>query len=277
MKTKFIKIALAVSIIMSLAACGSKSETVGQDVRESGEKIVVMLVDFSSSTAAQRAERLDGNIKTFLDVLGHGDTVVVSEIVDDSIQNAEVIFEKKLPSLPRPEFNEIDNNLVRAAKCEEFKERLAQFKERNSLGDFRAEILESIRSHEHEAPATDIFGALEFAERFFTDEYDEKILALFSDMVVETEKVSFTSDRLEPERIEQIIADERSERGIAALAGVDVFVIGAKAQQFSEVREFWFKYLAAAQANVDEKFYGNALSATLLNSYTTADPEIICD
>lgn len=275
---KFIRTAIALLMVLSISACAPRPTTVAQDTDQQEGKLLVMLVDFSNSTAEQREERLARDVETVLGVLDYGDTVIVSEIVDDSRQNAEVIYEERLPLPPRPDFAGIDNQLVRRGKCEEFKKRLAQFKKENSLGDFRAEVVESIGKHKHEATATDIFGALEFAARFFDGGPDEKMLALFSDMVIETEKVSFTADELDPGRIEEIITGERDDRGLAALEGVDVFVIGARARQFLGVREFWFKYFAAARAKMDEKYYGNVFPATLLDSHTReAGPELSCD
>jgi len=118
------------------------------------------------------------------------------------------------------------------------------------------------------APATDVIDAMQLAERVFsTYEGNQKLLVVFSDMIEESRRYNFTTEKLTAARIGQIIANEQDAGRLPDLQGVEVCVVGAgattsgglPADKLLTIREFWIQYFKAAGANLPKERYGSAL------------------
>src|SRR5437867_9123645 len=104
------------------------------------------------------------------------------------------------------------------------------------------------------APATDVIDAMQLAERVFsTYEGNQKLLVVFSDMIEESRRYNFTTEKLTAARIGQIIANEQDAGRLPDLQGVEVCVVGAgattsgglPADKLLTIREFWIQYFKA--------------------------------
>src|SRR5207245_1116297 len=78
------------------------------------------------------------------------------------------------------------------------------------------------------ASATDVIDAMQLAERVFsTYEGNQKLLVVFSDMIEESRRYNFTTEKLTAARIGQIIANEKDAGRMAGLLGIEGCRVGA--------------------------------------------------
>src|SRR5438445_12498826 len=78
------------------------------------------------------------------------------------------------------------------------------------------------------APATDVIDAMQLAERVFsTYEGNQKLLVVFSDMIEESRRYNFATEKLTASRIGQIIANEQEAGCLPDLEGAEARIVGA--------------------------------------------------
>lgn len=143
---------------------------------------------------------------------------------------------------------------------------------RKTLEEFRLQSEKLILSGQS-APSTDLMNAFQLAETVFTGEEcssaKEKLLIIFSDMVEQSDRYNFFSERLTDKRISEIVAKERKDKRLPNLNGVQVWVSGATAathgglpsERIHQIRDFWLEYFKACGADLPKNHYG----ATLVN------------
>jgi hypothetical protein len=87
-----------------------------------------------------------------------------------------------------------------------------------------------------------------------------KTLVIFSDMVEESGELNFERDRLEPARVQGILATLSRDDRLPNLSGVSVYVVGAthvNLQRYRRTREFWLALFKAAGADLRPENYGS--------------------
>lgn len=123
------------------------------------------------------------------------------------------------------------------------------------------------------APSTDLMNAFQLAEQVFTSNEcrgaKEKTLLVFSDMLEQSKRYNFDSERLTDKRISEIIARERKDGHLPDLKGVRVWVAGATAsaggsrrvnpEKIYQIRNFWLAYFKASGADLSKNHYAATL------------------
>lgn len=239
---------------------GLESSQIESDRREN--KLMIVFFDITDSTLLYRAEYLEDFDQVFLPQLDYKDRIIVSQIREDSIQEAKIIVDQELPrftpNLERYSLVEKDNFLVQKALEEEIKRQKDDFVKKNDLNAIRKDILDKIGNDvlSGRARSTDIFSALKSIERLFsTNKFQEKVLIIFSDMIEDSKAFDFEREEFTPQRIKDIIDSENSRAGLPDLSGVKVYVVGARAtkggiNQFYKIKEFWAEYFKMTGAQL---------------------------
>jgi hypothetical protein len=121
-------------------------------------------------------------------------------------------------------------------------------------------------------PPADLMDAIKATERAFTSEEGlaapNRTLLIFSDMLVQSTRHDFTTDRLTVTGIRTLIQDERNAERLPSLKGVRVWVAGAGASPKSgistskakQLHAFWTEYFRACGTDLPEKCYTERLA-----------------
>lgn len=225
-------------------------------------KTIIVFFDVSGSTKPYRGEYIE-DFKAVLPLLGFGDRIIVSEITENSVQEAGFILDRRLPVfIPKEQNNpylEKDNWLVQAALKEKQSKEKAKFKRQNDIEKIRAEIVDRTAAaiSAKTSARTNIFSAVKLAERIFNQTQDEKYLVFFSDMIEDGGSLDFERENFaSPGRIQEIINMEAAKAGEPPrLSGVKVYVYGARVAsggdaQFYMIKNFWSEYFKSTQAEL---------------------------
>lgn len=234
---------LALFLVFAAAGCGGNSAH--------NTHVTTVLFDLSGSTSPQaiRQQYLK-DFSKILDRVANGGVVAADIIDDNPLAHSTFPINESFDRYEPMKENKLDYE--RRIK----QQRDAVIKQADAIMRKRA------------APATDIIDAMQLAERVYsTYEGDQKLLVVFSDMVEESRRYNFTTDKLTAARINQIIATERDAGRLPDLQGVEVCVVGAgaavsgglSAERQLAIRAFWIEYFKAAGANLPKERYGSAL------------------
>jgi len=238
-------LSLLTSICLTVTACSGK---------QSGyETVAVALFDVSGSTNEKTVK--EQYLKEFEKVLSFVMVggVIVADVIDDNplAHSSYPVNEAISPYDPLKE-NKLD--------WERRKRRLRD----DVLGSVKV-VLEERRSKQ---PGTKILEAVQVAERAFSTYAGKlKVLVVFSDMIEQSDRYDFSSLSLTPERIQQIITEERSRKRLPSFAGVEICVTGAGAartgglpsDRLQAIRDFWLEYFTATGGNLPKARYGASL------------------
>jgi hypothetical protein len=249
-----------VPLLLAMLALGGCALPWSRQPQPSG-KAVVVLADFSASTAALRDFYLE-NVRQVLAQMDHGDFLAVCRITASSVNEPGVLLQEEFaPFVPRDAAgNPTDNPvLVRQAR-EKADAALAARKAALEEEARRAWLGEPGRE---KIMRTDIMGSLTVAQNLFAaHRRDRSVLVVLSDMLEDSERYNFTRESLSEKRIEEIITAERGARRLPRLQGVKVYVVApgtGDTSRFFAVRNFWLKYFAACGAELPAENYGNKL------------------
>jgi len=235
---------LTLSLLLLLVAAGCGENSVHS-------RVTTVLFDLSGSTSPQaiRQQYLKDFSKILNQVANGG--VIAADIIDDNpLAHSTFPINESFDRYEPMKENKLDYE--RRIK----QQRDTVLKEADAIMRKRA------------APATDVIDAMQLAERVFsTYEGNQKLLVVFSDMIEESRRYNFTTEKLTAARIGQIIANEQDAGRLPDLQGVEVCVVGAgattsgglPADKLLTIREFWIQYFKAAGANLPKERYGSAL------------------
>lgn len=206
-------------------------------------RAIQFLFDVSGTTIEHRQQYLDIFDKV-LQSLNGGDRIGADIITADSYSNAIQIFDKEFP-VSSVLKNEI---LVKKAR----KEMAAAISNR----------LEDVVNNSR-ARSTDIFGAIQNSQRFFTryQAYDERYLIILSDMIQENNQYNFNGNAFNQAKISTIIQELRNKQLLPDLTGVRIYVAGAKSSNSNTIhviKDFWLSYFSACRAIAEEQNYGSS-------------------
>ena len=216
--------------------------------------LAVVLFDISRSTGPNdvRAIYRDGFRNKILPFFDHGEggLLVLAPITADSIRS----FNPLEYDYPHKGGN--DNPLVYRSKTRELDRRAT-------------ERANAIIGGPRERNGTAILDALTAAGRYLhrRGETDHRYLVLFSDMVEQSPRGSFTRQMLTPAGTAAFIKKERSSPYFPRLSGADVYVVGAGVGggagapnlPSDRIERFWQRYIAAAGGHLDPDNYGPSL------------------
>lgn len=108
---------------------------------------------------------------------------------------------------------------------------------------------------------TDILSSLHIAERVFKGYRRQRnILVIMSDMIEDSRRYNFEKERLDNERIAEIIAAEKKAGRLPDLTNVKVFAVKNATSQSSDkyigIKHFWMEYFKECGASLDNVNYG---------------------
>ncbi len=173
-----------------------------------------------------------------------GDRVVLAQISDRTYTGFRPLLDCEVPRFSAWR----DNKLVYE-------------KERQSLeASFASALDRSLRGPR--AQKTDIFGALQEAEKVFKGDRRPGTLILLSDMLEDSEVYNFEKQRFSDDFVRRTIADAAREGRLPDLSGATVYVAGASARSAAraeDVQKFWLAYTKAANGKLSRENYGPAL------------------
>ena len=217
-------------------------------------KAIVVLFDLSESTDKSEVRAVYcRNFERVLSTLDHGDGLAAGWITEASAAQLELPIDERLPEFDAGTTNSF---VVRARRA---KADTALMKAKAS---FRAVMCEKLGKPGRKVWKTDIMTSLDLASRL-TSRYGprtRKVVVIMSDMIEDSERYDFKNLDLTAQRTRTIIAGEKTDGRLPALAGVEVCVAGASAprmQQFDNIREFWKAYFSTSGGELVD--YGGPL------------------
>ena len=239
-------------ILLLLASCQP-----GQSKSPKENKVVCIFFDLSLST--QKASIRESYIKNFAEIIkhmNHGDAIVAGYITASSFAEIDFCINYQFPMV----VPSTDNPLIKSAQQRRAVKLLQA--ERDSLNQA---VSASLGERKDRIMHTEILSSLQIAERVFAMyERPRKILIIMSDMIEDSQKYDFAQERLTEERINEIILLEKEKHRLPDLKNTRVYVMGsmaADAERFHQIRDFWFSYFSACEAEIKTERYGAAMIA----------------
>lgn len=254
---------VAVVLIAVVAGCGGGDgdASVGptQDPRSSADWVVV--ADLSQSTRAYRDDFLHV-IELVLEKVRPGDRLTVLTVEKTAVTNARYLVEHEFPQFmfspsPRPEGdNEMRQNNYKADEAARLAKEQAAWDADHDLAAERAAILRKVKNPILKARSTpsDIFGGLFLAGNALASAPGGKYIVLLSDGLVNYSGVNWQHQLLNRALVRKTIARQRKNGDFPELAGAQVFVVGAaadNAREFASLRQAWVQYIRATGGNLD--------------------------
>ncbi len=267
--------------ILTLAACGSgrPASPTGAWVAPPDPTSYVVVCDVTRSTLGSRDEYLAG-LARVLEGVQPGDHVVVMSAEDSSVQNSELWIEEELPrfEFSLPPAPDTDNQLLLDAWQKEQEQRYRQgledFATTHDLVAWRDETLARVENavKSRAASGTDLAGAVYLAGQLLgsSSGSGDRRLVLFTDGLIQTPSVDWRSGRVTAGDVKRLVKQERSDGALPDLKGVQVTLIGARAedeQRLSALRGAWSDYVAACGGELDPRFFMSHLSEMLYGEW----------
>lgn len=242
---------VAIALAATLAVgCGGRSK----DMVRTG-KSVLIFVDKSGSTEEDRDLYARAMTK-ILSSLRAGDVVRIGTITDRSSTDFASFVECELGDPPR-RMNPLADNPLEYERTARRK-RAADSLRVAELGVIAYKLIESPSDRNRTA----IFETLGIVEQVFRRETRPRKVVIFMSDMIETAFVNLRSRRIDDSFIEKEIARQRNEHLLADLAGVDVWVVGARADDpiyAASIERFWRSLFAAAGATLGPGCYCRVL------------------
>jgi hypothetical protein len=239
------------AVIATFLAAGSSC----RQEQSVGHKAVVVLVDRSASTGADRDLYRRG-IARILESLRSGDRIVGGWITGASAADFREYLDEELPP-PLPPIGVLDTASKYKARKESWERKTEEQKTKIR------EDLERLLDKPSAAARTEIFESLRIVGQLLAPEpRPTKLLVLMCDMVEDSALANFETMRLDDAFIEKEIARQQEQRILPALRGVRVYVVGARGEPLERaamMEQFLRQYFAAAGAEVTPGAYSRAL------------------
>jgi hypothetical protein len=233
--------------------------------RRPPNKAVVVLVDFSDSTAALRGFYLE-RVRRILTQMDHGDFLAVCRITASSVNEPGVLLQEEFPRFVPTDAagNPTDNPILVRQAREKAK---AELEERKAKLEQELQRVWAKGIEWEKALHTDIMGSLTIAQNLFAAyRRNRSVLVVLSDMLEDSERYNFTRKSPDEKETEKIIAAEDKAGRLPRLDRVKVYVVAPSSgntARFFAVRNFWLRYFAACGAKLLKENYSNELPARL--------------
>jgi len=225
----------------------------GAAARRQG-KVVCLLCDLSESTNRPEIRKsYQDYIRMVLDGTLENDVLLASPITEKSIAERHILRHAF------PDFSsDTDNPLYQQAQRKKFDLRMQA--EKDSLFEV---ITRTLFDPSLKIVRTDITSSLSAAQSVFESFPEKKkVLVILSDMIEDSESYDFEKENLTDARIREIILAETQKGRLPSMAGIQVYVAGASAEDkehFFQVRQFWMEYFKACKATLLNANYGTGL------------------
>lgn len=211
-------------------------------------KTVIFLFDLSASTKEFRNISFE-TFKKILSTITYGDTIVAAKITEASIVEPDIPIKEHIKEFVPTS----DNDIIIKKQKMDADNKLASKKE--EILKIANDLLSSGNSKK-----TDIMSSLHLAERIFKSyKSDKSILIILSDMIEDSKDYNFERENLTAKRIEDIIKNEKSKRGLPDLSGVKVYIITAgrlSSDRYFSIQNFWLRFFKECGANLTKENYG---------------------
>ena len=212
------------------------------------EEVLVVLFDTSGSTQVARDKYLQDFRKALDEYRDHKNRLIIlgDVITDNTLATAEY----RIDACVEEDKGWLGNPMKRNM-------------ERNKAVAQAKDALKLVFPH------SDIMTGLQLAEKVFAGHRNavDKRLIIFSDMIEQSSRYNFYSEKFTPDRIRQIINKEREDLRLPCLPGVKVWCAGVgvarkpglSSTQMRRFQEFWMEYLRACKAEADPSHYAARL------------------
>jgi hypothetical protein len=255
MKT-LMRTAIAISLLFTLMVTGC--DKLGLKEEKTTTKTVVMLCDFSGSTKDVRPLYLETFTKV-LQSINLGDVIVLAKITNASITESEMPIQESFKAVTRNALT--DNALKKNKEEKEAKEQLEQKKKEMLVKAEQTIIPTGLQ--EKRILKTDIMSALLVAEKVFSNFHrDKNVLLICSDMIEDSSRYNFDKEKLNDQKIQEIINKEKGEGRLPNLNNASVYVIAAgttQSDKFLAIQNFWLKYFNEVSAQLPKEHYESML------------------
>jgi len=217
-------------------------------------KVICLLCDLSESTNEPEIRKgYQDYIRMVLAGTRENDVLLASPITQKSIAERYILRHTF------PDFStDTDNPLYQQAQRKKFDQSMQA--EKDSLFEV---ITRTLFDPSLKILKTDITSSLSVAQSVFESFPEKKkVLVILSDMIEDSETYDFEKENLTDARIREIILAEADKGRLPSLAGVQVHVAGAAAEDkesFFRVRQFWMEYFKACKATLLNANYGTGL------------------
>jgi hypothetical protein len=243
-------------LVLFLGACDSSCRTTPP---QKG-KTVFVLFDISSSTGkGQIRQRYLQEFNHIVEGIGSGDIIVVDVITDNPLAQSTFPVNESFDS---PKFD-TDNPLIVNAGVKKHEEEL-----KLKRGEIGRKVESILSDSSQKINQTKILESMQLADRVFhTYKRPKNVLVVFSDMIEESGRYNFQTQRVSDATIQHILNDEKQNKRLPDLTGVRVYVVGAgssnyqrsTASSFAEIEDFWLRYFREVGADLPKERYGAAL------------------
>jgi hypothetical protein len=241
MSTFFLRTAALISIVSSFFIFISCDKLGLQQKKETPTKTVVLLCDFSESTKGVKTLYTE-TFEKILPSIKLGDAIIIAKITDSSITEPEIPLKESFTKIIR---NSLTDNTIKKAKEEKDENKKLEDKKVEMLAKAK-EILNPAVVSKEKILKTDIMSSLLVAENIFNNFHcDKNVLLICSDMLEDSSRYNFEKNKLDDQRIQEIISKEKSEGRLPNLKDTRVYVIAAgmkNSDKFLAVQNFWMKY-----------------------------------
>ena len=277
---RLLALVLCAASVCLLDACGPSAQRVDRAAPSLGTTWV-MLVDLSGSTLSARHDYIDA-LREVLDAVRPGDYLAILSIEQSSIENSRYLYQGEFPCFvfspgtPPDSDNQLLLEAFKAKEKQRYANEKAQFERRHDLNTLRRRIRTTV-THTiltHEAPATDVFGALQLCGNLFSTTQGPHRLVMLTDGVVEDQKVSFRRHPPTDRLISSLARTQRLEHRLPSLHGARVLVVGARlgsAVGFAQLSHAWCLYINRyAGGSLQSRFFMSRLGDQLFSAWLQA-------
>lgn len=229
---------------------------------------IMVLFDVSGSTSAKAIRQryyddlhdkvlyAPGGARKIQSRFVGGEIILGDVITDNSLATASFPVDKAFPVYNQWETNPMDHEIVIKDATEQV-----------------CKAAHRLIFQSNPGKRTDLMNAFQLVDKMLNGERcgsaQHKVLIVFSDMIEQSQRYDFLSERLTRRRCDQIIQRERKAGYLPNLHGVRVWVAGATAstrggvdpRKIHDIQEFWITYFKACGADLASDRY----AATLIN------------
>lgn len=249
---------MALSLLVMLTGCAG-DDTLGGGGPEIDEErpaaVALVFVDVSKSTYGSKGTQRQRYAKAF--------DQIVESMPEGTLLKVDLIDSNPLASssLPISEFFKKYQGALHEDNEREVREHNEDAAERAST-EFKTFLMRRPKGNS-------ILDSLDIAQNVF-DSFPtarKRYLVIFSDMIENSDRYSFTTENLNSDRVEAFIAREDEAGRVPDLSQVQVYVAGAGATRGADatpaktrlIKRFWLAYFEAANAASLPRRYGPVL------------------
>jgi hypothetical protein len=207
-------------------------------------RVIVVLVDMSGSTNADRRTVYRKAFGKVFEKLQGGDRLVIGTITGRSFIDFKPVVDAEIPKAS------IWLNRI------SYEQNLTQTK--NNIN----EQAERLVSHKKGTRHTEILSSLNIADTIFHKEKRDKLLVILSDMIQDSKQYNFERAKVTNRYTSRLIKYRKKHNLIPNLRGVKVYVAGASAdgaKKYRSIEKFWGTYFKVAGADYSTHRYGHSL------------------